>query len=97
LDFRLSGSAETVGCETSSNLVRKLSWYEMTLEDAQEDEAISQSRGDWHRSSGQSPGQVVRWATESEGATSVDRVLSLETDPGGGRGARSTSLAKREW
>jgi hypothetical protein len=47
-------------------------------------------------SSGQIPRKEVRWATDSEGEASVNRVLILKTDPGGGRGSRSTSLTKTE-
>jgi hypothetical protein len=49
------------------------------------------------RSPDQSPGQVAGQASRLEGATTttMDGVMSLETDPGSG-GSRSTSLAKRE-
>jgi hypothetical protein len=76
----------------SSNTLRGLSWYEMTLMDAHRCEETPRSIVLWNMSLAQDPVQVVGKLFGSEGAaTAADGV---ETDPGGG--SKSTFVAKRE-
>jgi len=49
-----------------------------------------------HMSSGRSSKQVVGQVLGSKGDVIVKNVMDLRTNPSGGGGTRSTSLAKRE-
>ena len=95
LDSESVSSSVVDSCEASTNLVKKLKMYKMTLQDAQESEETPRSMGDWHRFSTQVPRQVTGHASKPERATTGDNVMGLEIDLDGG-GAKSTSLAKRE-
>ena len=87
------------GKEHPSTSIKEESWYEMTMQDAQEEEAYrSMIRG---KSSKTSLSEMVGIAFVSEGATNqvdwravmvADVIMKIEPPPGGG----STFLAKRE-
>jgi len=88
------------GKEHPSNFVRKDSWHEMAMQDAQEKEASrSMFRGSESSETGQS--EMAGIASVSEGATNqvdwragmvADMVEKIEPPSGG----RNTFLAKRE-
>jgi hypothetical protein len=88
------------GKEQPSKSFKKESWYEMAMQDAQEQEASrSMIRGSESSETGQS--MMAGIAFVSEGATNqvdwragmvADLVAKIEPTPGG----RSTFLAKRE-
>jgi hypothetical protein len=87
-----------VGRSSLPSLSKKKSWYEMTMQDAQKQEA---SRSIGNKSSKTGPSEMAGIAFVSEGATNqvdwratmvADLIAKTEPPPGGG----STFLAKRE-
>jgi hypothetical protein len=87
----LGSMSMTGSSEATSNIVRSLNSYEMTLLDAQKCKDTPKGMERRNRSSAQDPVQVARKLSGSKGAASVaDGVMGLETYPGGG--SRSTFL-----